>query len=60
MRQFIEGIEWIHGKDIIHNDLQPKNLIVTFPNNLVLSEFGSAMLLPQVKLIRSNMFLFCY
>lgn len=48
MRHFIEGIEWMHGKDIIHNNLQPTNLLVTFQNNLVLSEFGSARLLPKV------------
>lgn len=48
IRHLLEGLDWIHKKRIIHNDIRPDNLLITYENNLVIADFGSALLLPQV------------
>lgn len=48
MRHLLEGVEWMHNKQVIHNDLGPSNLLITYENNLVVADFGSALFLPKV------------
>lgn len=46
--QLAEAMVWIHSNNIIHCDIKPDNVLLTSSNNLVLSDFGSAILLENV------------
>ena len=42
MLQIIEGVEHIHSRDVIHNDLKPDNLFVFYDGAIKISDFGIA------------------
>lgn len=40
--QIMDTLDYIHGKDILHRDLNPNNLIVNLDDDVVFIDFGTA------------------
>ena len=70
MRQFLEGLEFIHEKNICHRDLKPDNIFLDDELNVKLGDFGSSKILdgkskkniPHIvnKFYRAPELLFCH
>ncbi|CRK90444.1 CLUMA_CG004145, isoform A [Clunio marinus] len=41
-KQLIDGLEYLHGQSVIHNDIKPGNLLLTLDDTLKISDFGVA------------------
>ncbi|XP_053554143.1 striated muscle preferentially expressed protein kinase isoform X2 [Bombina bombina] len=40
--QILQGLEYIHGQKILHLDIKPENIIVSYMNTVKIIDFGSA------------------
>ncbi|KAF5359781.1 hypothetical protein D9756_002952 [Leucocoprinus leucothites] len=40
LHDIISGLQYLHGLDIVHGDLKPRNIVVTRENRAMLAEFG--------------------
>jgi serine/threonine-protein kinase 11 len=38
----IDGLQYLHGQGVIHNDIKPGNLLLTLDDSLKISDFGVA------------------
>ncbi len=50
MIQLLEAVEWMHSKNVVHCDLKTDNILITTSNNLVVADFGAALVLENVSL----------
>ena len=46
--QILEGLNYLHENEIVHQDLRPENIFVTLNNDIVLADYGLAKWEPQM------------
>ena len=44
-KQIIEGIEYIHSKNIVHRDIKLENILIDLKNNIKICDFGISKIL---------------
>ncbi len=43
----LTAVEWLHQRGILHRDLKPENILLNEKMSILITDFGSAKLLPQ-------------
>lgn len=57
--QVMEGLSFIHSRDMIHCDIKPENILVTTNGNFVISDFGEAVMLKVGTIFGWRSHLYC-
>jgi glycogen synthase kinase 3 beta len=47
MRQILEGMSYVHEREICHRDLKPENILLTEDGIIKICDFGSAKILNE-------------
>lgn len=42
MHEIASGVAYIHSKNVIHRDIKPKNILITFDGRIKVADFGCA------------------
>ena len=48
-KQIIEGIKYIHSKNIVHRDIKLENILIDLKNNIKICDFGIGKILKKKK-----------
>ncbi|KCZ75097.1 CMGC protein kinase, partial [Anncaliia algerae PRA109] len=54
VQQLLEGVAYIHSKNIMHRDLKPRNILVNFKGDLKIADFGHATEFLQDKIYKNR------
>ena len=49
MRQILEGMAYVHEKNITHRDFKPDNILISESNTVKICDFGQAKILNENK-----------
>ena len=47
--ELLEGIEYIHNKDIVYRDVKPENILIDVDGHLKIADFGLSKIIPKGK-----------
>ena len=47
--ELLEGLEYIHSKDIVYRDIKPENILIDVDGHLKIADFGLSKIIPKDK-----------
>lgn len=54
LRQIVDAVAYAHGRDVVHCDIKPRNIIVTSDGEAKVIDFGIAMIWSAVETVTSD------
>src|SRR6266568_663641 len=54
IKQVAAALQYAHNQNVIHRDVKPENMLLRFPKELVLSDFGLALLTPSPEFLSTQ------